>query len=51
MYKKPYKPGITIRRPLPNKPGRPIGGKKGKKGYNRKRFKREFDKEGYERYK
>lgn len=34
--KKPYKPGETIRKPLPLKSGRPIGGKKGKKGYSRK---------------
>jgi len=36
----PYKPGATIRKPLPEKPGRPIGGKKGKKGYNRKKLKK-----------
>jgi len=40
MKKKPYKPGCTIRKPLSDKPGRPIGGKKGKKGYNRKKEKK-----------
>lgn len=40
MKKKPYKPGATIRKPLPLKSGRPIGGKKGKKGYNRKKLKK-----------
>jgi len=36
---KPYKPGATLRKPLPGKTGGPIGGKKGKKGYNRKKLK------------
>ena len=36
---KPYKPGATIRKPV-SKTGGPIGGKKGKKGYNRKKLKK-----------
>lgn len=51
MKKKPYKPGITIRKPLPDKSGGPMGGKKGKKGYNRKKLKRvKFYKEDYNEY-
>lgn len=40
MKNKPYKPGATIRKPLPNKSGGPMSGKKGKKGYNRKKLKK-----------
>jgi len=37
-------PGHTIRKPMP-KPSRPISTKKGIKGYDRKRAKREFARE------
>jgi hypothetical protein len=36
---------ISFRIELPKKPSRPIGGKKGKKGYDRKRAKREIERE------
>jgi hypothetical protein len=43
---------LKIRKPVPRKPSHPIGTKKGKKGYNRKKAKKELQLEalGYWRF-